>query len=261
MNGQNLINRAVEEHQPIKLFGLMSGGHDSLCATHLASRHPLFAGVVHINTGIGVEQTRQFVRDVCKDRGWKLYEYHPPVPYEELVKEYGFPGPTMHTLMYNRLKERGLRQLSREHKIERLDRILLATGVRSQESLRRMGTTEPINREHSRVWVAPIHNWSNQDKNWYMQTHSLPRNEVVDLLHMSGECLCGAFARPGERAELRMWYPDVVNRIEALERDVAAIPKLTGKCRWGQSPKDPNQIEMAFLPLCSSCVAAPQVEE
>jgi len=261
VNGLQLIDEAIRQYNPRVLFGLMSGGHDSLCATHLASQHPLFGGVVHINTGIGIEQTRDFVRDVCDDNGWTLYEYHPPVPYDQIVKEYGFPGPTMHSLMYNRLKERGLRQLTREHKTEFKDRILLASGVRSLESTRRMGTTEPINKDGARVWVAPIHNWSNHDKNWYMTHHKLPRNQVVDLLHMSGECLCGAFARPGEREELRMWYPNVVEEIEALEREVEQIPKLRGKCRWGQMPKDPDQMEMAFMPMCSSCVDRPQVEE
>ena len=261
MNGLPLIDEAIRQYNPRVLFGLMSGGHDSLCATHLASQHPLFGGVVHINTGIGIEQTREFVRDVCKDRKWTLYEYHPPVPYDKIVKEHGFPGPTMHHVMYNRLKERGLRQLTREHKKEFKDRILLASGVRSLESMRRMGTTEPINKDGARVWVAPIHNWSNHDKNWYMTHHKLPRNQVVDLLHMSGECLCGAYARPGEREELRMWYPNVVEEIEALEREVEQIPKLRGKCRWGQLPKDPDQMEMALMPMCSSCVDRPQVEE
>jgi len=261
MNERALIDQAVHQYNPSVLFGLMSGGHDSLCATHIASRHPLFSGVVHINTGIGIEQTRQFVRTICRDQHWKLYEYHPPVPYKEIVKEFGFPGPALHHIMYQRLKERPLRQLTREHKIARTDRILLVSGVRSLESIRRMGTTKPIHKDGARVWVAPIHDWSDQDKHRYMQTHNLPRNEVVDLLHMSGECLCGAYARPGEREELRMWFPDIVMQIEQLESEVQQIPHLAAKCRWGQPPKNPTQLEMAFMPMCSSCVDASQTTD
>ena len=36
----------------VAVYALFSGGHDSLCSTFIASRHPLFQGVVHLNTGI-----------------------------------------------------------------------------------------------------------------------------------------------------------------------------------------------------------------
>jgi hypothetical protein len=30
---------------------------------------------------------------VRAEQGWDLSVYEPPVPYEEIVLEYGFPGP------------------------------------------------------------------------------------------------------------------------------------------------------------------------
>ncbi len=33
----------------------------------------------------------------------------------------------------------------------------------------------------------------------------LKRSPVVDLLHRSGECNCGAYAEPGELAEMKVW--------------------------------------------------------
>jgi len=38
--------------------------------------------------------------------------------------------------------------------------------------------------------------------NDFMADNNLKRNEVVDLIHKSGECLCGAFAKPGELKRL-----------------------------------------------------------
>lgn len=247
----DIVDEAAEQYGFTKLFALFSGGHDSLCATHVASKHPLFKGVVHINTGIGVEQTRQFVRDTCKRHHWPLYEYHPPVSYEQIVTEYGFPGPAMHNLMYNRLKERCIRQLTKEHKEHRLEHIALASGVRSEESTRRMRHVETIQKEGSRIWVAVIHDWTKKKCNDYILEHKLERNQVVDLIHMSGECLCGAFARPGEREELRLWFPETVKEIERIEEQVQQTEK---PCVWGQRPtKVAGQTEMPFMPLCVSC--------
>jgi 3'-phosphoadenosine 5'-phosphosulfate sulfotransferase (PAPS reductase)/FAD synthetase len=75
---KRIIEEAVKQFSPIRVYGLFSGGHDSLCATHLVSQTAHFDGAVHINTGIGIEETRQFVRDTCEQMGWPLDERHPP---------------------------------------------------------------------------------------------------------------------------------------------------------------------------------------
>ncbi|MBX9583427.1 MAG: hypothetical protein K2X87_24260 [Gemmataceae bacterium] len=109
-----ILNRAVGEHRPVKVFALFSGGHDSLCAAHVASRTPRFDGCVHVDTSTGVPQTLEFVRATCRAHGWPLREYRPPMSYEDIVLRWGFPGPAGHPMMYGRLKERCLRQLVRE---------------------------------------------------------------------------------------------------------------------------------------------------
>lgn len=95
----HLLNLAGERYRPSRLFALLSGGYDSLCCTHVAARHPLFSGVLHINTGIGIEQTRHFVRDTCKTYNWPLVEYRSPIRYEEIIFAGGFPGPPLHTMV------------------------------------------------------------------------------------------------------------------------------------------------------------------
>jgi 3'-phosphoadenosine 5'-phosphosulfate sulfotransferase (PAPS reductase)/FAD synthetase len=244
---------------------MFSGGHDSLAATAITAQHPRFTAAVHINTGIGIEQTREFVRDTCTDQGWPLIELHADrieQTYEYIVGRYGFPGPAGHPYMYRRLKERKIERLVREHKTHPRDRIILATGMRAAESVRRMrhADLDPQGpgwrRVGAQVWTNPIGQWSKQEVNAYLTKTGLRRNEVVDLIHMSGECLCGAFARPGEMQELELWFPETAAYLHKLEAEAEAAGIIA--CVWGRRPDDVNKDQMRLLPilpLCTSCEA------
>ena len=257
----DVLSEAIDSYDPSHVFGLFSGGHDSLCACHVASRHPRFTGCIHINTGIGIEETRQFVRDTCKQYEWSLKEYEPPVSYEQLVVEQGFPGPAHHWKMYHRLKERCLRELLRDTASpkNRRRKLVFVSGRRKQESQRRMVTVDSAivtgekNPSPRIVWANPLINWTGSDKDRYIREHSLPRNRVVQLMCMSGECLCGAFAHEGELNEIRLHYPKAAAEIDRIAAEV----KKAGKhCVWGTAPPgkknkpDSRQME---LPLCFSC--------
>lgn len=251
-----ILDQAIAEYEPAHVFSLFSGGHDSWATTHLVSRHPSFTAAVHINTGIGIPETRQFVRDQCAAYEIPLLEYKAaeckPVPqvYEELVRRHGFPGPAQHARMYNQLKERCLRQLIREHKVGRRDHIMLVTGVRAQESTRRMGHVEEIQHDGVRVWVAPIAHWSAEDVSQYIYRQSLPRNPVKEKLCISGECLCGAFAKLEERREIAHFYPDVDRELSRLE----AVAAASGKpCKWGHRPPGQLAKMSSKMVLCTSC--------
>jgi 3'-phosphoadenosine 5'-phosphosulfate sulfotransferase (PAPS reductase)/FAD synthetase len=252
-DANDILDRAIALHKPTHVFGMFSGGHDSLCSTHLVSQHPRFTAAVHINTGIGVEATRTFVRETCDGRGWPLKEYHPPVSYDEIVLKHGFPGPGGHFYMYVRLKERCIEQLVREHKVRHRDKIMLVTGVRASESTRRMGHVEPIKQRRAMVWVAPIVGWSTETKNEYIDAKGLPRNAVVDKLCMSGECLCGAFAKPGELVEIEAAYPEVARRIDGLE--IKAL--MAGvHAKWGTRPPKAKPVPATTpMDMCWSCEA------
>lgn len=224
-DGVDLMNIAIEKYNPSHIFGLFSGGTDSLTACHVASQHPKFSGCAHINTGIGVPQTRDFVYETCKEQGWPLLEYTAKdqgQDYEELVMERGFPGPWMHRKMYARLKERALRQLVRDHKQFYRDKIMLISGCRSDESRRRMGTVTPIDQQGAMLWVAVIHSWSKPKCVEYLENQGIRTNPVSKLIGKSGECLCGAFAKRGELDELHEHFPEVAERIMDLEEKVRA---------------------------------------
>lgn len=253
-----LVGRAIDELAGGKtLVGkvvLFSGGNDSTVLAHLMRVHATH--FAHCNTGIGIEQTREFVRHVAADWGIPLIEKHPGEgnTYRELVMAKGFPGPAMHWKMYQRLKERALRQVRAELvKNPRRERVLFIAGRRRAESARREAREIPeMERVGSVVWVSPLVHWSNQDILEYRKRFDVPRNEVADLLHMSGECLCGAFASKGELDEIGMFFPEMRDEIKQLEDEVRSAGTVRPeRCAWGWGAD--RQRPSKSGPLCSSC--------
>ena len=61
---------------------------------------------------------------------------------------------------------------------------------------------------------------------------------------MSGECLCGSFAKPGEREELAFWFPDFESQLRQLETRVAGVPGIPEHRQhwgWGATVREPDR--------------------
>lgn len=284
-----IVERAIAEFDPVAVVALFSGGRDST-ATLYASRQYL-THVGHCNTTIGIEATRQFVRDVTAENGLPLLEEksdgipwrrkpkdpdEPTIPwdaierviheagrewesftaFEQVALCYGFPGRPAHGYAYTTLKQRALEKIHRNltaHIPGRTKRVLYLSGARTAESKRRMlKAVKEIERKGNSVWVNPILHWSNEETAEYYARGGLPHNEVWDHLHLSGECLCLAFADPGEREFLEDWYGGEIDiqRILAIEPLVVAIGHQS--TRWGYG-KATGPTKSAGR-LCSSCV-------
>jgi len=260
-----ILAGAVRDHQPAYVFALLSGGHDSLATTWLASQHPQFSGVVHIDTGTGIPETRKFVRRVCRYYDWPLFVVRTNEDYRTLVLAHGFPGPALHQKMYQRLKDRGINAIQREFTRPKGQAIMYVSGIRRQESVKRMGYSQPVQVYRAQRWVNPLFDWSAYDVAAYCREHRLPRNPVKERLEMSGECLCGAYAKKGELALIEAFYPWTGRRLRRLEAEVhaAGFP-------WGWEEKPPawfgevkrgQRMHEAFTPLCSSCNWREQAEK
>lgn len=271
---EQIISRAIAEYAPKRIFGLFSGGDDSLTATHAARRllGSAMDAVVHINTGIGLPETRAFVDTACDALDWSLIEYKAKdcgQDYEQLVLAYGFPGARHHTKMFNRLKERPLRALDRDNTG---GNNVLISGLRKQESGRRMRLkNEPIQKDGRRIWVAPFFYWSNDQIREYRERIELPKNPAKQYLCMSGECLCGAYAKKGETKQIEFFFPATGKYLRDLEQRVIAngFPwgweqgppkwwnKMKNAAKFGQwdllqdelDAEVANKVQM----LCSSC--------
>lgn len=259
-----ILNRAVETFNPVAIFAGFSGGKDSLCAIELAAKLPGFTGAFHANTGIGIEATRQYVRDYCSDRGWLLEEIRAKEDcgqdYEQMVLHAGFPGAGHHTKMYNRLKERCIRKLKSRHAARKT--IAIVTGIRQSESQRRMLTAaKEFDCREGFLWVNPCLHWSSEERNFYIRSKGFKINPVTELLCMSGECLCGAYARPNEKEEIRLWFPETAAYLDDLEERVKAAGFPWGwdeqPPKWWNGYKSGQQFipELESMFLCHSCEA------
>lgn len=251
----------ADKYSVIATVVLFSGGNDSTVMAHLFKERAQFAA--HANTTIGVEQTREFVRDTCSAWDLPLLERSAPISYDDLVLEQGFPGPAHHWKMYARLKERALRLVRKELvAYPRRERIVFLAGRRRSESQRRVDVPE-VEREGSVLWVSPMVYWTKLDMNTYRRIHEgtddeVPHNSVTDLLHMSGECLCGSFAKPNELDEISLWFPEVAEHIRDLEKRVEATGiHPPNRCRWGSRDGKPSK---RVGQLCSSCTFTTEEE-
>jgi 3'-phosphoadenosine 5'-phosphosulfate sulfotransferase (PAPS reductase)/FAD synthetase len=232
---------------------LFSGGNDSTVLAHMMRHRAQYA--IHANTTIGIEQTRQFVRDTCQTWGLELIERTAPVPYRDLVLERGFPGPAMHFKMFSRLKERPLDEVRRDLITDRRrQRVLFIAGRRRAESKRR--TNIPLmETDGSAIWASPLAMWTKEDMGAYRAISArdgdpVPFNSVSDAIGMSGECLCGAFAQEGELERIRLWYPDTAAEIDQLEADVRAAGHKEPFCKWGHGKGKPTEKAGR---MCDSC--------
>lgn len=253
------------EFDPVAVYVGFSGGDDSLATTHWMMSNVPGCRPLHINTGIGIERTRQHVREVCAQYGWDLLEVRAKEDcgqdYDAYVMKWGFPGPPLHQRFYNRLKGRAIEKVVRDEKAKlnrakgwQRAKVMIATGIRNDESERRMGYGgREVNFVGGQMWVNPLY-W--RTKAWFMdyiREHNLPRNPVSELLGMSGECLCGAFAHEGEKAMIRLACPTTADRLDALEAKVRAAGH-----DWGwedRPPREPKPPEVAtiFRPMCVGC--------
>jgi 3'-phosphoadenosine 5'-phosphosulfate sulfotransferase (PAPS reductase)/FAD synthetase len=248
-------------HKVAAIVGLFSGGNDSTVLAHWARHRVSHFG--HCNTGIGIPETRQFVRDTCELFDKPLIEVHPRPgeTYAEWVTAEGFPGPNRHGQAYTLLKERGLRQIQRMFVHDpRFERVVFVTGRRSAESERRRRTVTENRRDGSIVWIDPLANWTTGDMNAYREHHDVPLNEVTEHLHMSGECLCGAFAQPGQLEQIRFFYPETAKIIDDLQDRVD--PGVDPHYReWGWGAGRPPVHQPYLGPLCSKCDIEPEPPE
>jgi 3'-phosphoadenosine 5'-phosphosulfate sulfotransferase (PAPS reductase)/FAD synthetase len=238
--------------------GMLSGGNDSTTAVYAMRRY--LTHLIHADTGVCLSMTREFSQHVADDLGIPLLIPKAPRAedsYEHLVTrpgaQGGFPGPARHDLFMNRIKERAWREGRRQLVTDgRKQRIIQVAGRRRSESQRRANVPE-MQREDSVVWVSPLVLWTKLDLNAYRRMYRLripgqpsgdgtprevevPRNQVYEWLHYSGECLCGSKARIGEREWLFGSFPDdpAVAKLQRLETELAGRDDIPPERRvWG----------------------------
>lgn len=255
------IITAALAHNPVAALALFSGGDGSLAATHWYMNNVPNCEVAHVDTGIGIPATQEFVIETCRREGWPLTIVRANedcgMVYEDIVMKHGFPGPYSHRFMYIQLKERAIGKLVRDRKVRRRDKVMLLTGISHDDSMRRSGYAgAEITFNGAQMWVNALY-WAG--KSWFyhrIKDNNIPRNPVAEELGMSGECLCGAFAGKGELAIVRRVCPRTADRIEFLQKRVSN----SHPWGWEDAPpkeRDDKQTLDMFSPLCTNCLKSP----
>lgn len=281
-----ILDEALATYPIVGAYWLFSGGNDSVIVGHLLRGR--YDAVLHVNTGTGIPETTQHVRDVTAAWGDNLHELHPKNSYRDLVLGkviastgpnagiravwQGFPGPAGHKVMYRHLKDEPLMRFRRSIVGDqgRARKIAYLGGMRWGETERRFRNAEAIDQDGAIVWVSPLVHWTDAHMREYRARHrcqrghehakhrlcfdgALPLNEVTEHIHMSGECLCGAYAKPGELDEIEFFYPETAEGLRALETEAEAA--RIRYCRWGQPNGKADAVPAGRL--CSSCVSMP----
>lgn len=251
------IDDAIDRWQPEGVFAAFSGGNDSTVMLDVVRDR--IDGVLHVDTTIGVRQTREFVEQVAADWRLPLQVVRPSRTFASFVRENGFFGPRGHQTAYRVLKKDALREFKRQMlEPYKSTRIMLLSGVRAGESHKRMkyGAAHDVLEERI-VWVSPIRDWTSDDMRAYRERHpNLPRNPVNDALGKSGECLCGCFSvGPVELPIIRDLDPETADEIEALQVELER--QGSPYCRWGPGGEASGR---PAGPLCAGCDEVPLFE-
>jgi len=232
--------------------GLVSGGKDSTVTAHKADEEVGLDLLAYLDTRTGADDTLEYVQELADALDIQLWTLRTNESYEEWVEEHGFPGPQMHFMAYNKLKDRQLQKLATVCGGE----LHFYAGYRKSESDRRMRNVEPT-QEYDRWTVhAPIHDFSEQDVWDYIETHDLPHNELWDTLGRSADCWCGAYGSPEELIDAEACgLEDVVSDIRDLESD---IERDDERDVWGWGGMSNVEQRAAresgkSMKLCSDC--------
>ena len=236
----------------IEYIGMFSGGKDSLTACHKAWKDGLLGDkpkMVYCRTGVGLNE--EYVKSICEKFGWELIivEPAPHETYDVFVERFGFPHQGMHNTVMGFLKWHPIRKWHSEQK--KLGRkIIFISGRRKKESKRRlrMKSNKKLVKTEGMTFLSYIFEMETVDVWDYLKEHNLQRSPTYDTMHLSGDCLCGAFSSRGESDWLSVFHPEMAERFKKLEQQYGG--------KWG------NQISISDMEkqtklddlICSECV-------
>lgn len=254
----SILRAAITHFRPTHIVSMVSGGKDSAASDQVAREVGAKIDlVVHGNTRCGIQETTEFVRETYGRLG-EFVEADAGTAYEDYLLRKGFFGVGLdaHGFAYRLLKATPFRKaLSRHIRQRRRDiRILLLNGARKDESENRQKHLEVWRQDpamRSNIWVNIIHDWSQDDRDAYLESRQTPINPVAKALCRSGECMCGTMQTKAERIEAAVLFPRWGAWLSELEAEVS---KRHGY-GWGDAyPSARRRGSTDFQPMCKDCV-------
>lgn len=258
-----IFKQATVEYPPYATVIMFSGGDDSLTTLYVAKALGIQVDyIVHVNTKTGIPDTTEYVRKLALEVDIPYIERDAGDKYENYVLRKGFfgRGITAHSYAYHILKKTQFKNgLSSIRQRKRNRNILLLNGGRRQEGRNRMTRMiDPIKAEGRNVWVNLINEWSKKECMDFLYDNNIKRNPVTEILHRSGECMCGTMQSLEARKEATFWFPKWGTWLDNLEQRVGEKGFYWG---WGENipksfslVKQGQMIMPGFMPMCTGCM-------
>lgn len=239
-DARRILNEAIEMHNPSHIICLFSGGYDSMVATHLVHSlaPPQPTMTYAIDTRLSADGWAAYVQGVADKMGWRFDIYNNEKGFREYadwVQRQGQPYSRRgHAFAYNRLKDRAIAAMVRDHKVSRFDRVLFVSGIRRAESATRAKLESPHSRCGAGAFTNPLFNWSDEILLTYRIEHELPENPFYETVGGSGDCQCnwGGFI---DLDTLQQHSPDLAcGRVALLDK----LSKENHGWGWGEKPSE-----------------------
>ena len=193
--------------------------------------------------------------------------------YFEIVKRHGFPGKTKtaHSWMYRWLKDHTVNKIISSIRQSKRNRyIVIISGARKHESVRRMGTSQDITVHGKNIWLNICNEWTNSEVNAFAEDNNLSklRSPISKSMGVSGECFCGCFNTKGEHKELQIFSPSTAEKITYIHNWLKENTEHDWD--WESGPSDQyikekygqmNMFTTSNMIMCSTCMnnADPEV--
>lgn len=251
---------------------MFSGGKDSSCVAYRLIELGQFEGIVTFDTGIAVPGFIDWIKEICKKRKWKIHiekggymsGNEKIQSYDEFVRKFGFPKPRSHSWIMRIVKGRAFTKFKKAHTENKIIkgkkkkiRPKVASGVRQAESKRRMKNVKGEYGEFDgcEVWNV-VYDWKDQDVWDYVKKYEIEISPAYKTIHMSGDCLCGAYARKSETEIVSIFFPEVAKRLAKLENEIKDNEKIPKQCKyWGYKDGEGFNTKQRKLDsiLCGEC--------
>ena len=228
----------------------LSGGRDSALACYIAYRVTKALGkkfrLVHIDTGIALKDTQEYVKEYADWLGADLVIVKTPYDYFDMVKKFGYPSVLNNRWCWRLLKQEPLYQF-RISELREREEALWVLGIRRNESMFRLENYGKLTNTLTRAKIKnlPVAEWlpilylSSKDIDRLLDEFKIPRNPVWAKVGISGECLCLAGSTRKTLEALFTQYPEVAQRF--YEFDKSLTPKhessLVPLGLWGEKKR------------------------
>lgn len=220
-----------------EVFGLCSGGKDSMTACYVANEHRKLDAIVTVDTtcaffiminGQKVYPAHEAARAFAESVGvpFILIKNKNPNAFRDYCIKYGMPHTSQHGDVYHELKWKPLmafvRSRSKKNASGKLvpSTSVLISGVRKAESKKRVISAKPAQVDEGckrARFVSPIIHWRTEDVWAFVREKGFKLSETYDAIHISGDCGCGAYSEKCEAMLVKMFYPDYYEWLKEIE--------------------------------------------